>query len=165
MRPRVYRRGAHGDAVRRYGDPGQTEVENLRLPSIGDEDVRGLDIPVDDVFRMCRVESVGDLDAQIEHRPDLQRLASDQVPKGLSLEELHSNQSSAIDLIDFVNGADIRVIECRGGARLTVKSLKRPKILGPFFRKELEREMSAELKVFCLVHSPIPPPPSFRRIR
>ena len=73
---RVDGRGAHGNALRLERDLRQPEIENLRLTSIRDEDVRGLDVPMDDALRMCRVESVGDLDAQIEHRFDLQRLAS-----------------------------------------------------------------------------------------
>ena len=40
------------------------------------EDVRGLDVPVDDSLRVGRVESVGDLYGQIQHRLDLQRLAA-----------------------------------------------------------------------------------------
>jgi hypothetical protein len=64
-------RGAHGNAFRLQGDFRQPEVQNLCLPPVRDKDVRGLDVPVDDAFRMGGVESIGDLDAQIEHRLDL----------------------------------------------------------------------------------------------
>ncbi len=70
-------RVAHGNVFRLQRHFRKPEIENLRLTSIRDEDVRWLDVPVDDSFRMCRVERIGDLDAQIEHRLDFQRLAID----------------------------------------------------------------------------------------
>ena len=63
MRLRVYRRGAHGDAGRRHGELGQTEVENLRLTPIGNEDVRRLDVAMNDALRLCRIERPSNLDA------------------------------------------------------------------------------------------------------
>src|ERR1035438_7432720 len=87
-------RGAHGNALRLEGDFRQPEIENLRLTSIRDEGVRGLDVPMDDSLRMCRIESICDLDSQIEHRIDLQRLASDAVPESLSLQQFHGDESS-----------------------------------------------------------------------
>src|SRR6266568_1164176 len=66
---------AQPNALRFQRDFREPKVENLRLTSIRDKDVRWLDVPVDDSFRMRGVESVGDLDAQIKHRFDLQGLA------------------------------------------------------------------------------------------
>ena len=47
------------------GDFRESEIENLRLTSIGDEDVRGLDVAMNDTFSVSRIESVGDLDTQL----------------------------------------------------------------------------------------------------
>src|ERR1022692_4977543 len=44
-------RGAQGNALRLERDLCQPEIENLRLSSIRDEDVRGLDVPMDDTLR------------------------------------------------------------------------------------------------------------------
>ena len=51
----------------------QSEVENLGVPSVGDEDVCGFDVTMDYAFRMSRVQGICDLDAQIEHGFDLIR--------------------------------------------------------------------------------------------
>jgi len=72
--------GAQGNARRLERYLRQPEIENLRLTSIRHEDVRWLDVPVDDALRVRRVERIGDRDAQIEYRLDLQRFASDPVP-------------------------------------------------------------------------------------
>ena len=45
---------------------GKSEIQNLRLPAIGDEDVGRLDIAVNDALAMGYVERVGDLDADVE---------------------------------------------------------------------------------------------------
>ena len=40
----------------------QTEVENLRLPARGDEDIRRLDVAMGDALLVRRVKSLRDLD-------------------------------------------------------------------------------------------------------
>jgi hypothetical protein len=76
-------RGAQGNALRLQRDFCQPEIENLGLTSIRHEDVCGLDVPMDDALRMGRIQRIGDLDAQTEHRLSLQRLAGDPVSERL----------------------------------------------------------------------------------
>ena len=47
-------------------DLRQPEVENLGVPALGDKDVRGLDVAVDDAFGVGGVERVGNFDGQSE---------------------------------------------------------------------------------------------------
>ena len=89
----------------------QPEVQNLRLPSICYKDVRGLHVPVDDSFRVRGVERIGDLDGQIEHCFDLQWLAIDLVPQRLPLQQFHRNEGPSIRFINFVDSADVRVVQ------------------------------------------------------
>src|SRR6266436_6802528 len=152
-------RGAHSNALRLRGDLRQTEIENLRLTSIRDEDVRGLDVPMDDALRMCRVESVGNLDAQIEHRFDLQRLASDPVPECLAFQQLHGDEGSPIGLINLVDRADVRVVQRGSSLGFPLETAESLRIVGKFFRKELQGDVATELEVFCFVdhtHSATP---------
>ena len=53
------------------GEFGQTEVQDLRLPAIGNEDVCRLDVAMDDSLLMRRVQAVGDLNGQIQQMIDL----------------------------------------------------------------------------------------------
>jgi hypothetical protein len=56
----------------------QTKIENLGMATLGDEDVRGLDVPVDNAFGMCRIESIGDVDGNAEQLFQCKRTAADQ---------------------------------------------------------------------------------------
>src|SRR5437867_2578172 len=74
----------------------------LYLPRVGvrqdlqPRELHWLDVSVGDALRMWCVESVGDLDAQIEHRLDLQRLAIDPVPERLPLQQFHRESSKSV---------------------------------------------------------------------
>ena len=114
--------------------------------------VRGLDVPVNDSFRVCRVQGVGDLDAQIEHRFDLQRLASHSVPEGLTFEEFHGDESSPISLVNFVYRADVRMIQRGRGFRFPLEAAESLRIVGEVIRKELQRDVATKLQVFGFVH-------------
>jgi len=45
----------------------QSEVQNLCLSPVRHEDVRGLNVPVNDSFRMRCIQGIRNLDADIEH--------------------------------------------------------------------------------------------------
>jgi hypothetical protein len=60
-----------------WRDLRQTEIENLGMSALGEEDIRRLDIPVDNACGMSGIECVGDLDPEGQSRFDLQRLATD----------------------------------------------------------------------------------------
>ena len=75
------------------------------------KDVRWLDVSMDDALRMRGVESIGDLDAQLEHRFALLRLASDHVPERLPLQQFHGDEGSPIGLVNLVDRADVRVVQ------------------------------------------------------
>ena len=51
----------------------QPEIQNLGVPALGDEDVGGLDVAVDDAFAVRGVQRVGNLDRQTEQNVGLQR--------------------------------------------------------------------------------------------
>jgi hypothetical protein len=70
----------------------QAEVQNLGLATIRHEDVRWLDVPMDDALGVRGVESVGDLNRQVQQFVRLKRLASDATLEGLPFEQFHHDK-------------------------------------------------------------------------
>lgn len=117
---------------------GEAEIQDLGLPARGEKDVGGLDIPVHDAFGVRRVQSIGDLNAQVQQLPQLQRLATDAFPQRLPFQQLHDKEGAALVLANVIEGADIGVIQRGGGAGLPLET-------------ELQRDGAAEACTFGLV--------------
>jgi len=141
--------GAGGAGHRELGD---AEVEHLRLAAPGDEDVRRLDVAVDDAAGVRGVETVGDLDAEIEHAVERQRSARDLLLQRVAVEQLHHDELLALVLADVVNRADVRVVERRGHARLASEPIERLRVGGEIRGQELQRDLAAQADVFGAVH-------------
>ena len=112
---------------------------------------------MDDALRVCGVEGVGDLDAQIEHRFDLQWLASDPVPERLPLQQFHGDEGSPIGLVDFVDRADVRVVQRGCSLGLALEAAESLCVVGEFVGKELQGDEATKLQVLGFVdhtHSP-----------
>src|SRR6266852_5423263 len=116
---------------------------------------------MDYALRMCRVESVGNLDAQIEHRFDLQWLARDRVPERLPLQQFHGNEGSPLGLVNLIDRADVRVVQRRRSLSLPLEAAEGLRVMGEFVGKELQSDVATELQIFRLVyhtHSATPDP-------
>ncbi len=62
-------RVGRSDLARRAGSGGylrQTEIQNLGVTALGDENVRGLDVAMDYALAVRCIQCVGDLDGQTE---------------------------------------------------------------------------------------------------
>src|SRR5262245_9663132 len=80
----------------------QTKVQNLGLASMSHEDVRRLDVAVDDVRAMCRIERIGHFDAQIDQRRYVHWLPANALPKGPAFQQLHRDEVLAFMFRDVV---------------------------------------------------------------
>src|SRR5579863_2393136 len=106
------------------GNFGETEIENFGVAAPGDENVGGLDIAVDDAFRVCGIESFSDLQGDVEEALEFDRLASDDVLESGAIEKFHGDEGAAIFFADVVNGADVGVVESRGGFGFAAETLE-----------------------------------------
>jgi hypothetical protein len=89
---------------------GEAEIEHLGVAALGDEDIGGLDVAVDDSLGMGGVEAIGNFDGEREQGFVFERLAGDEVLEGHAIEELHGDEGLVAVAADFVNGADVGVI-------------------------------------------------------
>src|SRR5262249_50731782 len=123
-------------------DPGQPEIENLRLSASSHENVRWFDVSMNDALRVSGIEGICDLNAKIKNCFDVQRLSGHLVLEGLAFQILHRDEWTAFMLSNFVDRADIRVIERRGGTRLPSESLQRLRIMGEVLREKFKSNMA-----------------------
>ncbi len=102
----------------------------------------------DDSLGMSRIESVCDLNAEVDQRFLLEALAGDVFGQRLSFEVFHHQEGLPVLLAHIVNSADVRVIERGGGSRLALEPFPRGRIAAPFRRKKFGSDNAAQACVF-----------------
>src|SRR5713101_4773824 len=74
------------------------------------------------------------------------------MPKCLSLQQFHDDEGSPIGLVDFMDRADVRVVEGGCSFGFPLEAAEGLCVVGEFVRKELQGDMATEVEVFRLVH-------------
>ncbi len=171
MRERLYVRPAgqrelfrgrrHRWAVRRRFVPaasgnklGQPEVDDLSLPARRDQDVRRLNVAMHDAFAVRRVQGVGDLNGEIEQFLQFRTMPRREPVQRLALNELHGDERFAIRIADFIDRADVGVVQRRRGACLEFERLERLLVPGQAPGEELQGNAPAEIKILSGPHCP-----------
>ncbi len=121
------------------------------MAAAGNKNIGRLDVAVDDAFLVCRVERVGHFDSPIEHPFHLDGLAPDAVLQRRALHQFHGDVGLAFVLPDFVNGADVGMVQRRGGSRFALEAFELLRIARKFVGQKLQRHKPAERGVFSLV--------------
>src|SRR5207253_11141971 len=65
---------------------------------------------------------------------------------------LHGDEVLSIELVDLMDGADVRVVQGRGGPRFPLKALNRLAIARVFCRQKLQGDVAPEFDVLGFVH-------------
>ena len=122
------------------------------MAAAGDEQIRRLDVAVDDPGGVRGLERVGDLDRERQQQIGLERAPGDAMLQRRPVEELHDEERAAVLLADVVDGADVGVIQRRRGPRLAAESGQRLGIVGEVGRQELQRDEALQPRVLGFVH-------------
>jgi len=122
---------------------GEPEIQDLRIAPRRDEDVRRLDVAVDEAVGVRRVECVGDLRRPGDELVRRDRSAVDPLLERRSFEELHHDERPALVIADVEDAADVRVAERRRGPGFTLETLARLALLQVLLGQELERNLAA----------------------
>jgi hypothetical protein len=130
---------------------GEAEIQHLGVAALGNKDVGRLDVAVDDALGMRGVEAVGNLDGQREHGFVTQRLSADEVFQADAVQKLHGDEGLLTVFADFVDGADVGMIESRGGTRLATKAFQGLRVLREAIGQEFEGYEAAKLGVFGFI--------------
>jgi hypothetical protein len=129
----------------------QSEIENLGVPALGHEDVRRLDVAVDDASGVSGVERVGDVDGDGEKNVRFQRTPGDAVLQGQPVEKFHGDERFAVLLVNFVDGADVGMVQSRGGLPFTLEARQGLGIFSNLVRQKLQGDKAMQLYVLSLV--------------
>src|ERR1700680_465992 len=130
----------------------QAEVQNLGVPALGDENVRRLNIAVNDAVRVGGVERVGNLDPQIKQLWQGQWALGDALPESRTIEILHRDETPVLRLTDFVDHAEVGMIQAGSRTRFPSKSLQHHWVLGHQLGQEFKSHEPAQLDVLSLVN-------------
>ena len=133
------------------GNFGEAEVENFRVAALGDEDVGGLDIAVNDAGVVSGVEGVGAVDADFEEAFEFERVRGDDVLERGAVEKFHGDEGAAVVFADVVDGADVGMVQRGGGTRFTFESFERLRVVGEIVGEKFESDEAAEARVFGFV--------------
>jgi hypothetical protein len=133
------------------------------VSALGDKNVRGLDVAVDDAFSTGRIERVNHFDGHAENFLQVRGAeikCFSVVPSRNSMDK-----SARVLLADVVDRTDIRVLESRRYLCFALKASQRLRIVGDGIRKKLQGDRTVKASVFRFITTPMPPPPSFSRMR
>jgi hypothetical protein len=114
----------------------EAEVENFCVAAAGDEDVGRFYVAVNDAGGVGGVESVGDLNADIEKLIEIDGTIADQMLERLAVEEFHGDEGAAFGFADVVDGADVGVVEGGGGLGFALKAGESLRVGGDVFGEE-----------------------------
>jgi hypothetical protein len=129
----------------------------------GDEDVRRLDVAVDEAEAVRRVERIRDLPEQA-HRPFvpdvLRRL--DERPQVVALDVFHREEDHVVLLARRIDRDDVRVLEARRELGLEQEPAPEAVVLRELGREHLDRRPAAQVDILGEVdraHRPVPEEP------
>jgi hypothetical protein len=121
------------------------------VSALGDENVCGLDVAMDNALAVRCVERVGDFDCQGKQNLGFQGTSGDAMLQGQAVEEFHGDERMSLVLADVMNGADIRMIESGSGLGFALEAGQRLGVFGDVVGKEFEGDEAVEAGVFGLV--------------
>ena len=101
----------------------EAEVEDFGVAALGEKNVGGLDVAMNDAFFVRGVESVGNFDTDFGGFGDGEWASRQKLVEGLAFEKFHGDVGAAVLLLDGVNGADSRMIHGGGGTRFAKEAL------------------------------------------
>jgi hypothetical protein len=98
-----------------------------------------------------RVQPFRDLRTPIEQSFNVQRAAVNLVLQRLAVEKFHGDEAAAVELVNFINRANVGMVQRRCGLRLALKAFQREFVLGQIFRQEFQRDKAPQLNVLSFV--------------
>ena len=157
-RQRVFNAGiGAGGELRLLRQLCETKVQHLGLAVCSEKDIGGLNIAVNDAFRVGGDERICHLDAHVQNLVSFERIAANQLLQAFAFQLLHDDEGVPVVVLDVVNRADVGMIQLGGRSSLALESLQGLGIPYQVIRNKLEGNAAPEARIFGLVdHSHAP---------
>ena len=105
------------------------------------------------------------LDGDVESVLQLQRTGLDFLVETFAFEEGHRDECLALELVNFVNGTDVGVVQRGSGFGFALEAFANFFVRDQVGCQELQSDGAVELRILGLVDDPMPPSPSFSVMR
>ena len=107
-----------------FGQLGETEVEDLDAAVDGDEDVLWLQVTMDDALLVRGGQAMRDLNGVLDRLASGQRAGIETLTQRGAFEQLRDDVGRALMLTDIVDRQNVRMIQRRRRARLSLEPLE-----------------------------------------
>ena len=97
---------------------------------------------------MCGIEGVSDLNGEIDDVIAPKRSILKMVAQRAALEPFEDEKAAPVVLADFVNRADVGMIQRRRHPRFARETFDGLRIARVFLRQKLQRDLAAEIQIF-----------------
>jgi len=106
---------------------------------------------MDDALCVRGIQGVGNLNTQLHHLLEFQRLATDAMLERLAFHKLHGDKKTPCVFGGFVNRANVGMVERGSGTSLAAEAFEGSRVLRQIIGQKLERDVAAEAEVFGFV--------------
>jgi hypothetical protein len=120
--------------------------------AVGNEEVRRLDVAVNDSAAVRCIQGAGDLSREVEDPVRRQGSVFDEAADGQTLETFHCDERVTVVFAELVNRTDVRVLKRRGQARLALEPgepVLRASHVGP---EKLDGDFPSQTQVFGAIN-------------
>ena len=109
---------------------------------------------MNDAFGVSDVESIGNLNPEIEDLFNRERLTVDVLAEGFAVDELHGDERAMILLANVVDGADAGMVESGSRVGFTAKTFESLGVLDHVIGKKFQGDGTVEAGVAGFVNHP-----------
>jgi hypothetical protein len=134
------------------GDAGDPEVRDAGEPVRVEEDVRWLEVAMDDASAVGDIERTSDAAKDRERIIEGERPAGEPVGERTAVHRLHHEERLAIVLAEVVDADEGLVTEAGHGAGLAFETSAEDGVLHKFAREDLDCNVAVEVRVMGEVH-------------
>ena len=121
------------------------------MAAIGQEDIAGLDVAMDDAVAVGRLEGVGHLNRDVDELRYLDAAVVDVVAQRGAAHQLHHDERAAFVLADIEDRADVGMVQGGCGARLGAQPLQRLLVVHEVLRHDLDGHLTAQPAIFSSI--------------